>query len=178
MEEWQTVEGFESLYEVSNDGRVRSVPRRVPHGANGAVRDLRGRILTPWAAKKGHGYVAWYVSLSSGGRVVKRKVSHLVLHAFDRPRVGAEVARHLDGDPANNAARNLAWGSYKKNGEDMVAHGTSPAGERNGNARLTNAQAAKIRDAAARGAHAAALAELYGVSRRTVSRVIRCEVYR
>jgi hypothetical protein len=41
-----------------------------------------------------------------------------------------EVVRHLDGDKTNNAATNLAWGSYADNEADKVGHGTVPASKR------------------------------------------------
>ena len=177
MEQWKQVDGYEGLYEVSNYGRVRSVARAVPHGKGGGTRTLRQRMLRPYGARKGHGYVAWHVSLSSGGKVRKHLVAHLVLAAFSRQRKPGEVARHLDGDSANNAATNLRWGTQKQNGEDMVRHGTSPRGERNGNARLSRGAVERIREDAADGQSHAAIAKVYGVSRRTVSRVVRREVY-
>ena len=174
---WKPVVGYEGLYEVSSLGTVRSVARDVPHGSGGGRRRLQSRELRPYAVKKGHGYFAWHVSLSRRGCVSKRRVSHLVLEAFDRPRGPGEVARHLDGDPSNDSWANLAWGTQADNGADMVRHGTSPRGERNGNARLSRSAVQRIREEAAAGANHAELAELYHVSRRTIRRVIRHEVY-
>lgn len=178
MEQWRPVVGHERHYEVSNLGRVRSLPRKVQHGRGGGLRTLQGRILKRYAVKKGHGYIAWHVSLSNEGRVKKHRVAHLVLAAFDRPRLAGEIARHIDGNPDNDRSENLKWGTPKQNGEDMVRHGTSPRGERNGNAKLSRGAVDRIREDAALGHSHERLAGVYGVSRRTISRIVRREVYK
>lgn len=109
-EEWRPVVGYEGLYEVSNLGQVRGVPRQ---GSNGAV--LRGRRIRPW------GYLV--VNLSRECRPKASRVHRLVLEAFDRPAREGEVARHLNGDGSNNRLENLAWGSVSDNVQDMIRHG-------------------------------------------------------
>lgn len=57
-------------------------------------------------------------------RLTYPQVHRLVATAF----LGAEpfhgaVVRHLDGNPANNAVINLAWGSVSENNRDTVRHG-------------------------------------------------------
>lgn len=46
MEElWKTIDGFNGYYQVSNEGRVKSVDRVVHNKGNGAMCNLKGRIL-------------------------------------------------------------------------------------------------------------------------------------
>nr|WP_243737862.1 HNH endonuclease [Blastococcus xanthinilyticus] len=47
----------------------------------------------------------------------------LVLLAFTGPASPGEVGRHMDGDPSNNRACNLAWGSPAENTADMLRMG-------------------------------------------------------
>jgi hypothetical protein len=48
----------------------------------------------------------------------------MVLEAFTGPRPEpAYHARHLDGNPQNNALANLAWGTRQENWEDRRSHG-------------------------------------------------------
>lgn len=53
----------------------------------------------------------------------------LVLLAFVGPRPAGAQARHIDGNPANNALENLAWGTPQGNQLDRRRHGTDPRGE-------------------------------------------------
>ena len=52
------------------------------------------------------------------------RVHRLVLLAFvGRPSRKGMVARHKDGDPANNRLGNLAWGTAQENWQDRKQHG-------------------------------------------------------
>jgi hypothetical protein len=73
--------------------------------------------------------------------------------------------RHLDGDPANNALTNLAWGTRAENMHDKIRHGTERHGEEKANARLTAAQVHAIR-LDARSSRSVAVD--YGVSHTTI----------
>lgn len=111
-EEWRPVVGWERLYEVSDAGQVRSVPR----GGKGGT---RGRTLRQ--PSSGGGYRQ--VTLSNGKRVTGH-VHRLVAEAFLGPAPSSSYeVRHLDGDPSNNTRTNLAWGTGAENWEDRRRHG-------------------------------------------------------
>lgn len=68
----------------------------------------------------------------------KFSVHRLVCEAWHGPAPGPKPqCRHLDGDPHNNAASNLRWGSAAENAADMITHGTRLRGERVAHAILT-----------------------------------------
>lgn len=116
-EEWRPVVGFEGLYEVSDQGRVRSAPRP----------KTRGGLLRPGGHRSGH----LHVVLSRAGRVCTRQVHRLVLEAFTGPCPEGQECRHLNGDPADNRHVNLCWGTRSENVQDMIRHGThNPYGGR------------------------------------------------
>ena len=78
-ERWLPVPGFEGLYEVSDEGRVRCLPRH----------RVRGGVLRPSAAGKGY----LKVQLVHKQRHAHRYVHELVLTTFVGPRPpGMEVA--------------------------------------------------------------------------------------
>lgn len=131
--EWKPIPAFP--YEISRDGRVR----RTTGGSNNAK---PGRVLRGYV--DGYGYVN--VRLSRGGRVHDRKVHRLVCEAYNGTSNLPEV-RHLDGNPANNQASNLAWGTQAQNAADREAHGRTRRGESSGRAKLTAVQATEIRTA-------------------------------
>jgi len=108
---WRAVVGYEGLYEVSSEGRLRSARRR----------GTPGGVLSRKRAKRG-GY--WAVSLLRGCRQRTRSVHSLVLEAFVGPRPDGADIRHLDGDPTNPNLGNLTYGSRSENGLDKRRHGT------------------------------------------------------
>ena len=69
-EYWKPVVGYEGLYEVSNWGRVKSIPR------NGTVK--YARILKPVTNRYGYSYVI----LCKNGKVKSFLVHRLVAEAF------------------------------------------------------------------------------------------------
>lgn len=108
-EVWLAVGGYEGLYEVSDAGRVRSLPRG---GTRGGV--LRGDLHRA-------GYPC--VRLSKEGHKTHLTVHSLVAKAFLGQRPDGMECRHINGDPSDNRAENLAWGTSSENSHDMVLHG-------------------------------------------------------
>ena len=66
---WKDIVGYEGYYQVSNLGRVKSLPREIRY-ANGGSRKNDGGILTP--RTKGKGYLG--VSLSNDKEQVSKSV--------------------------------------------------------------------------------------------------------
>lgn len=120
-EKWKPVVGWEGLYEVSDQGRVRSLDREVEtsnrHGP--CVQKLKGRELKPWAVRTGH----LQVNLSRKGQVSAHYVHRLVLEAFRGTCPPGHEACHYDDDPSNNRLENLRWGTSSENSLDMVRNG-------------------------------------------------------
>lgn len=46
MEEWREIKGYEGLYQVSNLGNVRSLPRKFIR-SDGRLHNKSGKVLTP-----------------------------------------------------------------------------------------------------------------------------------
>lgn len=122
--EWRPVLGWEGVYEAGSGGRIRNA--RTHH------------VLASHADKKGY----HRVSLKRPGFHQTVLVHRTVLLAFSEPT--GPQARHLDGDPSNNRLDNLGWGTQRDNEADKFHHGTSQHGERNKQAKLTQAQVLEI----------------------------------
>lgn len=170
MEEWRAVLGFEGLYEVSDEGRVRSLARVIA-GINRSgeigTRRLKGQMLKPCVDGKGR----LHLDLPSG----IRQVAHLVADAFVGARPRGCVLRHLDGNHLNNKPGNLEYGTYSDNTQDAIRHGTFQRGETNGRAKLTDGAVKSIRRAHALGVKQVALAKTFGVGNSVISAVVRGE---
>lgn len=116
MEQWRPVPGYETSYEVSSLGRVRSLARTVMR-ANGRPLPVAGKIKSVhWNPKS-------RVTQVTLGKHDVRRVHHLVLEAFVGPRPDGAIGLHWNDDPRDNRAENLRWGSYSDNNYDRVRNG-------------------------------------------------------
>ncbi|KKK71990.1 hypothetical protein LCGC14_2908400, partial [marine sediment metagenome] len=68
-----------------------------------------------------------------------------MLETYVGPCPEGMVARHLDGNPANNCVSNIVWGTQAENYQDAVKHKTNTCGERHGRAKLKDADIKVIR---------------------------------
>lgn len=112
-EVWRSIVGYEGRYEVSDQGRVRTLV------------NTRGNPLPePWIKQQSIGSHGYYVvSLSFSGVSKVHTVHSLVARAFRGVPSPTEEVRHLDGNYFNNGAANLTYGSSAENSEDMIKHG-------------------------------------------------------
>lgn len=118
-EEWRDIPGYEGKYQASNLGRIRSLDRRVPC-CHGATRLVQGRVLKPAGSKRDpHLYVV--LGHGASGSLVHK----LVALTFLGPRPAGYDVRHLDGNPLNNRADNLAYGTRTENILDVYRLGRS-----------------------------------------------------
>jgi hypothetical protein len=113
-ERWLPVPGYEGLYEVSNIGRVRSLPHKTRQG-------MRGGRMRKTPLNAGYPVVSLYAN--GVGRVTS--VHLLVAAAFIGPRPPGMEVRHLDGNPSNCVLSNLTYGTHTENMRDMLTHGTA-----------------------------------------------------
>ena len=65
-EEWRDVAGYEGLYQVSSEGRVKSLERKFSHW-RGGERTVKERILKPGMGRGGY----LLVNLYAGGKIRK-----------------------------------------------------------------------------------------------------------
>lgn len=109
-EEWRPVVGYEGLYEVSNLGRVRSLPRtmKTRHGKPENRYHLKGRILKQIRTSRGY----LVVMLGKGNQAF---VHRLVLSAFVPNPENKPFCDHIDADRTNNIVSNLRWATYSEN---------------------------------------------------------------
>ena len=110
MEVWKDIEGFEGLYQVSNLGRVKSLPRLVPF-KQGLFRMTSERILRYRVTKQGYATV----QLCKPNIQKQELVHRLVARAFIPNPLGLPIINHKDENPLNCNSENLEWCTYKYN---------------------------------------------------------------
>lgn len=107
-------------YEVSDDGRVRSVDRWVPNRWGGSTWRSGHTLLT---FPRRSGYLGGNISID--GVRLNFEVHRVVCEAFHGPCPQPDLeVRHLNGNKLDNRPLNLAWGTKSENGLDRVRHGT------------------------------------------------------
>lgn len=112
--EWRPVLNFESFYAISETGELKRI-RVGSRGGHGL-----GLKVTP-IDTRGYRKATLFVD----GVATGASIHVLVCEAFHGPRPEGTVVRHLDGNPLNNSAGNLCWGTQSENGFDTVRHGNN-----------------------------------------------------
>ena len=117
-EVWKDIPGYKGLYQVSDIGNVKSVPRFV-NSKGGSKRLAPGYLLKQHINTFGYPTV----SLSKGGHRKTKTVHGLIMLAFvGEPPVG-KVVCHNDGNPRNSNLENLRYDTVQSNAIDTINHG-------------------------------------------------------
>jgi hypothetical protein len=159
-EEWRPVVGFEGAYEISNMGRLKSLPRLRPHPSGTGVYHIRGCIRKLSAGTGG--YITAGLYAFGGSR--NALVHVLVAEAFVPNPDNLPEVNHKDKVRTNNTPDNLEWITRVNNvtrGEECGPH------------KLTTGQVLEIRARLATGVKQTILAEIYGVDPSAISNIKR-----
>jgi len=137
---WVPVPGWESFYEVSDAGFVRSIGRFV--NARGGKKAFRkGRVLS--FVEKENGYLC--ITLCHEKRRPQISIHRLVARAFlGECPLGLHVL-HNDGNKKNNCVDNLRYGTAADNHADTERHGHRLKGDRHPMAKLSEDSVRAIR---------------------------------
>lgn len=126
---WKAINGYEGIYEVSNQGRVRSLDRLVEYRHLGEPRQkfLKGRLL------KGTVGTTGYLAVSLCKDSVSKPVDIHRLVAFAFVKGYSEIRNHVDhvdGNRQNNRAENLRWCSNRENHNFELARNRNSLGQK------------------------------------------------
>ncbi|WP_182006269.1 NUMOD4 domain-containing protein [Priestia aryabhattai] len=111
MEEiWKDIEGFEGFYQISNTGKVKSLPKTMGNKNHlSPVRILKNKV-----DKYGYECIK-LCDQKEKGKIKYRTIHRLVANAFiDNPQ-NLKTVNHKDGNKLNNNVSNLEWASVKQN---------------------------------------------------------------
>lgn len=160
---WKDVVGYEGLYEVSSQGRVRRIR---PYNNT-----WHGRILRHGEIGGARRYP--YVALFSSGVQRKYSIHTLVARAFhgEKPTPTHEV-NHKDFNKENNHATNVEWVTHADNIQHATSGGHWPdqVGSKNHSAKLTEAEVLAIRRAE-KTVSQTTLAKTFGVTSSLISKI-------
>jgi hypothetical protein len=166
-EVWKDIEGYESLYQISNVGRVKSLQRTCLTKGN-KYRIVQERILKLFIIK---GY--YYINLNKNGILNQFRVNVLVgKHFVDNP-FNLPQLNHDDGVKLNNVYTNLIWCTASENGLHAVQNGLKPIqkGDISPNHKLNSEQVNSIRQELANGINGRTLSKKYNMSEGMISMI-------
>lgn len=185
METWRPVLGYEGRYEVSDQGRVKSLAHiRVVRNGSGYVRkNYPAKLLScfPNQGQRGRcGLVKPYlmVCLWKNGKSNQIFVHRLVAMAFiGVPRAKQPEVNHKDGNKLNNAVHNLEWCSRSENMRHAFVSGLNlprdMRGERANFRKLSANNVLEIRRLISLGQTHAKIAEQFSVTRSNIGCIVR-----
>jgi len=115
MKIWKDAFGYEGLYQVSNNGEIRSVERYFemfnPLTKRYNIRKIELKELKPGIDHKGY----LHVGLRKNDKSTTKKIHRIVALSFLKIIEGKTQVNHIDGNKKNNDVDNLEWCNNAEN---------------------------------------------------------------
>lgn len=142
---WKDIKNFEGRYQISNFGRIKSLPK---FKENSLVKCITPeKILRPGIHYEGYHLYKLYF-----GQKISRtvRVHRIVAEAFLPNPLNLPMVNHIDGNTQNNLLSNLEWCTPSNNIQNALARGVvwsknAPKGEHQHHSILKESQIKKIR---------------------------------
>ena len=173
MEIWADIEGYEGLYQVSNQGRVKSLARETI-GNDGRKYPFKETILKPRFMNAGYLIVNIHKERKMKSVSIHRLVAETLI---PNPENKREV-NHINGNKTDNRIENIEWCTSSENKTHAITTGlnTKPPthyGEDNFRTKLNKYNVQHIRGMYAEGTHThRQLADMFGVTRKNIGYII------
>jgi predicted XRE-type DNA-binding protein len=167
MEEWKPIKGYDGLYEVSNNGRVRSYNK---YGFKHEKMD-NPRIIKQKMSNAGY----LRVLLSFRGVYKNHSVHRLVASVFVENLNNKKYVNHLNGIKTDNKALNLEWCTRSENQYHAYENGLQKItyGEDSPNSKLNNDIINEIRQKWETGKYSQSqIGKMFNTHQSQISRII------
>jgi hypothetical protein len=161
-------------YRVSSRGEVQSCFVRVGGLEGRWVHGESWRNLGTSKDKAGRPCV----HLCLSGRRSTRRTCRLILLAFVGPCPPGYETCHRNGDPADNRAENLYWGTHADNMADRNRHGNYTRGSQHFGSKLTEDEVRLMRRLRRDGWSLGALARHFAIAKSTTAGIINGKFWR
>lgn len=174
---WKDIKGYEGMYQISNDGIVKGLPRQVMRkdGIKGPKlneRQLKGSINSA-------GYLT--VTLSYNGKAESKFIHRIVAETFIENRNNLEQVNHKDRNKLNNKVANLEWMTARDNslhGNELESDKERNRGVANPNSKLKTNDVFEIREMREKGMKIQEIADEYDVHNSVISNICNGKSWR
>lgn len=175
MEIWKDIKGFEGLYQISSEGRVKSLPKKSGSCYRGE------RILKTETRLTKDGYCR--ANLQKDGKATDKRVNRLVAETFIPNPENKPTVNHKNGIKTDNRVENLEWSTREENMQHAYDNKlkVAAAGSGNVHAKLKDDDVREIRKCYVKGSRefgTVALAKKFGVTPRVINLVIHNKSYK
>lgn len=109
MEQWRDIPGYETLYQASDHGRIRTCEGKITRNERYAKRVWKQRAIKQKVQIRKNGRKDARVHLWKNGEVKTMLVARLVAMTWVDGYSPELTVNHRDGNPLNNKAENLEW---------------------------------------------------------------------
>jgi hypothetical protein len=157
-ETWKDIIGYETFYQVSNFGNVKSLGNEFTR---------KERLLKPSLQSKGYLTVVLQKNATRKMVLIHRLVAeHFIDNSESKPQVN-----HINGDKTHNIVENLEWVSHRENLDHAIKNNLTLKGEENRNSKLKDVDVIKIHSLLQKGTTTKELSESYNVSYSTIDSI-------
>ena len=165
---WRNIPGYEGVYQVSNDGQVKSLKRIVDYGHLKVTRNER--LLKIITDKDGYKIVG----LNKDAKQRLFKVHRLVAMAFIPNPEALPLVNHINGVKDDNRPENLEWATNAQNIQHAYDNGLAKAvsGEKCGASKFSENDIKTMRELAEKGMMHKDIAKKFGVRKRGIHNII------
>ena len=167
---WKDIKGYEGLYQISNYGNLKSLPKLIFINRYTKIKILSDRI-------DGNGYK--HVLLYKNKKSKSFKIHKLVTDHFIENKNNKKEINHKDGNKLNNYFQNLEWCTHSENIKHSFRIGTSDnKGENHPRNKLTDKIVINIKKLYKTGKYShKKIALIYNVHRSTISYVLNKKIW-
>lgn len=164
---WKDIEGYEGIYKVSNDGKIKGLARLIAKNKKGE-RMLKEIIMVQTNNRKGYPLVG----LSKKGTKKTLSVHRLVAITFIPNPENKPQVNHINGDKTDNRVENLEWCTGSENIKHAFKNGlmTAISGDNCVSSKLTIDQAKEIKYGH-KGMSHRDIAKIYGIAHVQISSI-------
>jgi len=162
---WKDILGYEGHYQISNLGRVKSLPK-IKKNRDGYC-TTKEKFLKP--NNYSNKYAVFDLSLNLK---VKRHLAHRLLAiAFIPNAENKPFINHKNGNKLDNSLGNLEWVSASENAKHAFDMGLRKRGEVHSKSIFTDNQVIDIKQRLAKGENGASIARLYNACKSTIHNI-------
>lgn len=111
---WKDIDGYEGLYQISNLGNVKGLPKKTKFGNR--IKQYPCRYLKASVSKRGY----YVVSLQKDCMSKTFTVHRLLMIAFVPNPENKRAIDHIDTNKLNNNLDNLRWCTDKENSNNHI----------------------------------------------------------